>query len=62
MIPMTDPDNITRMAKLMKTYAHQMETLLKYRTRGNSGVAVQHVQVNDGGKAVIGNINQREDK
>jgi hypothetical protein len=31
-----------------------IETLMKYRRKGEQRVVVQHVNVNDGGKAIVG--------
>lgn len=42
--------------KLMRTYTAQMETLRKYRNGGNQTVTVQHVNVEDGGQAIVGNV------
>ena len=47
---------VNRVAKLMRTFAIQMETLKKYRTGGKQTIQVQHVNVNQGGQAVVGNI------
>jgi len=49
---------INRTTKLMRTYMAQMEALNKYRAKGQQKITVQHVNVNDGGQAVIGDINQ----
>jgi hypothetical protein len=43
-------------ARLMKTYAMQMEVLRRLRTGGQQFVRVEHVHVNDGGRAAIGNM------
>jgi hypothetical protein len=52
-------DNITQqdaaeraLNKLARTYATQMETLKRYRTGGQQKVTVEHVTVNQGGKAI----------
>ncbi len=50
--------NINRLTKLMRTYMAQMEALNKYRNKGKQQITVQHVNVNDGGQAVIGDVNQ----
>jgi len=50
--------NINRTTKLMRTYMAQMEALNKYRNKGKQQINVQHVNVNDGGQAVIGDVNQ----
>ena len=47
---------INRATKLMRTFTAQMEALQKYRTNGQQTIQVQHVQVNDGGQAIIGNV------
>jgi hypothetical protein len=33
-----------------------MEALKRYRTRGEQKITVQHVSVNDGGQAIVGNV------
>jgi hypothetical protein len=48
--------NINRSTKLMNTFKGQVETLQKYRNKGQQTIQVQHVTVNDGGQAVVGNI------
>ena len=47
---------INRVTKLMRTYTAQMEALQKYRSKGQQTIQVQHVQVNDGGQAIVGNV------
>ncbi len=49
---------INRASKLMRIFNSQIETLNKYRNKGQQNITVQHVNVNDGGQAVVGNINQ----
>jgi len=44
--------------ELIRTFTSQMEALLKYRTGGEQKVTVHHVQVNEGGQAIVGNISQ----
>jgi len=51
--------NITFVNKLMRTFTTLVETLNKYRTKGQQKIIVQHVNVSDGGQAVIGDVNQR---
>ncbi len=48
--------NINRVTKLMRTFTAQVEALKKYRTGGQQTIQVQHINVNDGGQAVVGNI------
>ncbi len=42
--------------KLARTFAMQMETLKRYRNGGQQKVTVEHVSVNAGGQAVVGNV------
>jgi hypothetical protein len=42
--------------KLARTFAVQMEALKRYRTGGEQKVTVQHVSVNEGGQAIVGNV------
>jgi hypothetical protein len=44
--------------KLARTFASQVEALKKYRSGGEQTIKVQHVTVNDGGKAIVGNVSQ----
>jgi hypothetical protein len=43
-------------ARLLKAYAHQVEALRRWRGGGQQHVRVEHVHVNDGGQALIGNV------
>jgi hypothetical protein len=43
-------------ARLMRTYATQVEVLRRLRNGGQQFVRVEHVHVNDGGQAMIGNV------
>ena len=43
-------------AKLMRAYATQVEALRRLRSGGSQVVRVEHVHVNEGGQAVIGNV------
>ena len=47
-------------ARLMKAYAMQMEVLRRLRHCGQQFVRVEHVHVNEGGRAVIGNVQQQD--
>lgn len=42
--------------KLVRTFAAQVEALKRYRTGGEQKVTVEHVTVNEGGKAIVGNV------
>ena len=44
------------LSKLARTFATQMETLKRYRTGGEQKVTVHHVTVNEGGQAIVGNV------
>ena len=44
--------------KLTKTFASQMVALRKYRSGGKQKFVVKHVHVNEGGQAIVGNIEQ----
>lgn len=46
-------NNINRSTKLSRLYNETLETLMRYRRKGEQKVVVQHVNVNDGGKAVV---------
>lgn len=47
--------NINRATKLMRVYSETLETLNKYRRKGEQRVIVQHVNVNNGGQAIVAN-------
>jgi hypothetical protein len=40
----------------MRAYATQVEVLRRLRSSGQQFMRVEHVHVNDGGQAVIGNV------
>jgi hypothetical protein len=42
--------------KLARTYTAQVEALKRYRSMGEQTVRVEHVTVNDGGQAIVGNV------
>jgi len=48
-------------ARLMRAYATQVEVLRRLRNGGQQFVRVEHVHVNEGGQAVIGNVRTRGD-
>ncbi len=41
---------------LTGTYTSQMEALRKYRNGGEQKVTVEHVNVHEGGQAIVGNV------
>jgi hypothetical protein len=50
------PVKASAAARLMRAYATQVETLRRLRNGGSQFVRVEHVHVNEGGQAVIGNV------
>ena len=42
--------------KLVRTYTMQMEALQRYRGKGQQKMVIEHVNVNSGGQAIIGNV------
>ena len=44
--------------KLARTYSMQMETLKRYRSKGQQVVRVERVTVHDGGQAIVGHVAQ----
>ena len=44
--------------KLARTFVAQVEALKRYRMGGEQKVTVQHVSVNDGGQAIVGDVVQ----
>ena len=42
--------------KLARTYVAQVEALKRYRSAGDQTVRVEHVTVNEGGQAIVGNV------
>jgi hypothetical protein len=50
--------NVNRITKLMRKYTTQMEALNRYRTKGQQKITVQHVKVENGGQAIVGDVNQ----
>jgi hypothetical protein len=43
-------------ARLMRAYATQVEALRRMRNGGSQTLRVEHVHVNEGGQAIIGNV------
>jgi hypothetical protein len=43
-------------ARLLRAYATQVEALRRLRNGGSQTVRVEHVHVNEGGQALIGNV------
>jgi hypothetical protein len=54
--------NADRATKMLRTFAVQMEALKKYRTGGQQKTIVENVNVNEGGQAIVGTVNQSVEK
>jgi hypothetical protein len=53
----TQQDSAERaLNKLTRTFTMQMQALQKYRSGGKQKVTVKHVHVNEGGQAIVGNV------
>jgi hypothetical protein len=42
--------------RLMRTFTAQVMALKDYRSKGHQTVTVQHVQVGEGGQAIVGDV------
>lgn len=52
-------EGVTRaLARLARTFAAQMEALNRHRGNGERPITVQNLSVQDGGKAIVGNVAQ----
>ena len=47
-------------ARMLQAYATQVETLRRLRHGSSKFVPIEHVHVIEGGKALIGNVNQKD--
>ena len=54
--------NADQATKMLRTFAVQMEALKKYRTGGQQKTIVENVNVNEGGQAIVGTVNQSAEK
>ena len=58
--PEQDPERrdkyVNNATKLMRAFAHAVETLHRYRGKGQQKVTVEHVHVNSGGQAIVGAV------
>lgn len=50
--------NINRASKMMRAFTAQVEALQKLRSKGQQTIQVQHIQVNQGGSAIVGDVHQ----
>ena len=48
--------NINQATKLLRTFTQQMDTLKNHRQKGQQKVTVEHVNVNQGGQAIVGMV------
>lgn len=48
--------NVDRATKLLRTFAIQMEALKRHRSKGEQRVIVKHVNVHEGGQAIVGAV------
>lgn len=48
--------NLKHANKLMQTYSRQLEVLDKHRGKGQQKITVEHVTVEAGGQAIVGNV------
>ena len=51
--------NVTQATKMLRTFVQQMDALKRYRTGGQQKMTVEHVNVNKGGQAIVGNVTQK---
>jgi hypothetical protein len=54
--------NADQATKMLRTFAVQMEELKKYRIGGQQKTIVENVNVNEGGQAIVGTVNQSVEK
>lgn len=47
------------LTKLARTFTSQVEALKRYRSNGEQTVRVERVEVNEGGKAIVGDVSYR---
>lgn len=52
--------NLKYADKLMRTYANLVAALDKHRGKGQQKMTVEHVTVNKGGQAIVGNVEQKQ--
>jgi hypothetical protein len=51
--------NVCQATKMLRTFTQQMDTLKNYRQKGQQKVTVEHVNVNNGGQAIVGSVTKR---
>jgi hypothetical protein len=50
--------NIKQATKMLRTFIAQIEALKRYRTGGQQKMVIEHVHVNEGGQAIVGQVNE----
>jgi hypothetical protein len=48
--------NVNRATKLMRVFNSQLDALQKLRGKGQQKIIVEHVNVNEGGQAIVGDV------
>ena len=48
--------NVYQATKMLRTFTSQMDSLKNYRRKGQQKVTVEHVNVNQGGQAIVGSV------
>jgi hypothetical protein len=52
-------ESLTRaLARLARTFASQIEALSRHRNNGERAITVRNLSVQDGGRAIVGNVTQ----
>lgn len=51
--------NINRTTKLIRAFNSQIQAYIKYSRGGHQKVTVQHVNVSDGGQAIVGDVSKK---
>ena len=54
--------NLKHAHKLMSLYTQQLTTLNKHRGKGQQKVTVEHVNVEPGGQAIVGNVESKSEQ
>jgi hypothetical protein len=49
---------VNRITKLTRSYSALVDSYTKYRTKGQQKITVQHVHVENGGQAIVGDVSQ----
>lgn len=56
---LAEHESITRgLTRLARTFAAQIEALSRHRSNGERAITVQNLSVQDGGRAIVGNVTQ----